>query len=337
MTLDVSRQDPRYNALKHGFNLRWPSTDAQAAGRIALCEKTDDVAPALQHIIDTGMRPTARSGGHCYEDFVCNNPDGAIVDLSLLNAPEVRADGAVRIPAGTQNWNGYLELYKRHNLTLPGGSCYSVGAGGHICGGGYGLLSRLQGLTVDWLSAVDIVTVDRQGRAAHGRCDARSGTLPRLPRRGRRQLRHHHRLHLRQAARGATRSRPRHRGLRLGRHDTRALRQAAAPLRRILGDARQEPRHVGHVLPAQADAQIRRADRDAHAVLQPGRHLPRPLRPQRFPGPLPGLRAGAAQGPAYPFWPQLYYGNGDLYAFLQRVKRRYDPNNIFHHAMSVRP
>ena len=39
---------------------------------------------------------------------------------------------------------------------------------------------------------------------------------------------------------------------------------------------------------------------------------------------------------AYPFWPQLYYGD-QLYAFLQGVKRRYDPNNIFHHAMSVRP
>ncbi|WP_347316793.1 FAD-binding protein, partial [Ralstonia pseudosolanacearum] len=149
MTLDVTRQDPRYDTLRHGFNLRWPSTDAQAAGRIALCEKTDEVAPALQRIIDTGMRPTVRSGGHCYEDFVSNNPGGVIVDLSLLNAPEVRADGAVRVPAGMQNWNGALELYKRHGVTLPGGSCYSVGAGGHISGGGYGLLSRLQGLTVD--------------------------------------------------------------------------------------------------------------------------------------------------------------------------------------------
>ncbi|BEU53355.1 FAD-binding oxidoreductase [Ralstonia solanacearum] len=157
MTLDVTRQDPRYDTLRHGFNLRWPSSDAQAAGRIALCEKTDEVAPALQRIIDTGMRPTVRSGGHCYEDFVSNNPGGVIVDLSLLNAPEVRADGAVRVPAGMQNWNGALELYKRHGVTLPGGSCYSVGAGGHISGGGYGLLSRLQGLTVDWLSAVDIV------------------------------------------------------------------------------------------------------------------------------------------------------------------------------------
>ncbi len=40
---------------------------------------------------------------------------------------------------------------------------------------------------------------------------------------------------------------------------------------------------------------------------------------------------------AYPFWPQLYYGNGDLYPFLQEVKQRYDPHNVFHHAMSIRP
>jgi hypothetical protein len=36
------------------------------------------------------------------------------------------------------------------------------------------------------------------------------------------------------------------------------------------------------------------------------------------------------------YWPQLYYGTGDLYPFLQNVKRKYDPNNIFHHSMSVR-
>jgi hypothetical protein len=40
---------------------------------------------------------------------------------------------------------------------------------------------------------------------------------------------------------------------------------------------------------------------------------------------------------AYTYWPQLYYGDDDLYPFLQSVKRRYDPNNIFHHAMSIRP
>jgi Berberine and berberine like len=39
---------------------------------------------------------------------------------------------------------------------------------------------------------------------------------------------------------------------------------------------------------------------------------------------------------AYSFWPQLYYGTQDLYPFLQQVKRRYDPNNVFHNKMSIR-
>ena len=44
---------------------------------------------------------------------------------------------------------------------------------------------------------------------------------------------------------------------------------------------------------------------------------------------------------AYSFWPELYFGSSNspesLYPFLQEVKRKYDPNNIFHHAMSIRP
>ena len=29
----------------------------------------------MQRIINAGQRPTVRSGGHCYEDFVSNYPD----------------------------------------------------------------------------------------------------------------------------------------------------------------------------------------------------------------------------------------------------------------------
>lgn len=60
---------------------------------------------------------------------------------------------------GATNWDVYTTLFRKYGVTLPAGSCYSVGAGGHIVGGGYGLLSRRHGLTVDHLVQVDVVTV----------------------------------------------------------------------------------------------------------------------------------------------------------------------------------
>ena len=172
MSITVTRQDPRFPTLKRGHNPRWPASDAKTVSRIELCETTTDLADSLQRIVSAGLRPTVRSGGHCYEDFVCNNPDGVLLDLSLLTDTDPTDSGyKYRISAGSQLGEVYTHLYKRHGLTLPAGSCYTVGAGGHITGGGYGVLSRLHGLTVDWLSAVDILTVDANGKVVMRRAD----------------------------------------------------------------------------------------------------------------------------------------------------------------------
>ena len=174
MSITVTSQDARYNTLKRSRNLRWPAQETDAVSSIELCETAEDAARALQKIIDAGVRPTIRSGGHCYEDFVVNNSGGTILDLSLLSVAHLPEDGKrYRISPGRQLGDVYLDLYKRYGVTIPAGSCYSVGAGGHICGGGYGLLSRLHGLTVDWLSAVDILTVDAHGKVILRRVDAK--------------------------------------------------------------------------------------------------------------------------------------------------------------------
>jgi hypothetical protein len=166
MSVRIDAQDPRYSSLLKGHNLRWPASPSDAVRSIEICENTSDVASALQRTVDAGLRPTVRSGGHCYEDFVANNPGGVLLDLSLMTASYMAGDpGRYRISAGKQLGDAYLDLFKRHGVTIPAGSCYTVGAGGHITGGGYGLLSRLHGLTVDWLSAVDIVTIDANGKA----------------------------------------------------------------------------------------------------------------------------------------------------------------------------
>lgn len=158
--------DVRFDRLSRGQNARFSEKPEERVSRIALCDSTEDVAEALERFVHAGLRPTVRSGGHCYEDFVDNNPGGAIIDLSLLagTAPLPNSP-RYRLGAGTRLGQAYPDLYKRDLVTIPGGTCPPVGAGGHISGGGYGLLSRLHGITPDWVSAVDVVTVDRAGKA----------------------------------------------------------------------------------------------------------------------------------------------------------------------------
>jgi len=128
--------------------------------------------------VDEKLRLTVRSGGHCYEGWVSEN-DGVIVDVSSLRAAgRDDSQGWYYLDSGCTNWDLYNQLYRQYGVTLPAGSCYSVGAGGHICGGGYGLLSRLHGLTVDWLYGVEVVCVDADGRARSVRA-TRDSTDPR--------------------------------------------------------------------------------------------------------------------------------------------------------------
>ena len=153
--------DPRYATLRMGFNRRWVGSPAY----IQVVRNARQTVAAVQRAHDAGLRITVRGGGHCYENFSSGNYGGVIIDLSGMQAVSLDRSGLVRVEGGATLWNVYETLFREYNLTLPGGSCYSVGVGGHIVGGGYGLLSRQHGLTVDYLAAVDVVCVDRHGRA----------------------------------------------------------------------------------------------------------------------------------------------------------------------------
>src|SRR5258706_14334382 len=97
----ISRNDPRYSTLVKGRNARFPASDADAASRIELCDNAEDVALALQRAVSEGLRPTVRSGGHCYEDFVYSNPGGVVLDMSMVGDTNPLAGAAKdRIAAG---------------------------------------------------------------------------------------------------------------------------------------------------------------------------------------------------------------------------------------------
>jgi FAD/FMN-containing dehydrogenase len=148
--------------MVQGVNLRWVGRPRY----VELCHDTAGVRRAVQRALDDDLRITVRSGGHCYEDFVLDNDGGAILDLSpMAGVYRDRATGWYCVEAGATLWDVYVRLFRQYGVTLPGGSCGAVGAGGHITGGGYGALSRRDGLTVDHLHAVELVHVTAGRRA----------------------------------------------------------------------------------------------------------------------------------------------------------------------------
>ncbi len=168
MAIDlVSSNDARFAELNRSrASGRWPSPGQEAAA-IALCETAEDVRVAVEKAVKAGKRPTILSGGHCYEDFVLNNPGGTIIDVRPMHA--ITQDATTKrwkIESGATVGEMYWGMYSQGNVTIPAASCLSVGVGGHISGGGYGVLSRLLGISPDWISAVDIVTVDAKGNVA---------------------------------------------------------------------------------------------------------------------------------------------------------------------------
>ncbi|WP_233197334.1 FAD-dependent oxidoreductase [Cryobacterium sp. N21] len=152
----VPKGDGRYADLMTGNNQRFVANPDY----VRLITTTTDAESALRDAVAQTKKVSIRSGGHCFADFVCNPEIQVILDLSPMTA--VYYDKGMRafaVEPGARIMNVYETLYKNWGVTIPGGICYSVGIGGHISGGGYGLLSRAHGLTVDHLYAVEVVTV----------------------------------------------------------------------------------------------------------------------------------------------------------------------------------
>jgi hypothetical protein len=160
-----SSGDPRFPSFLQGFNRRWAATKCQA---IYLCYTSEGTARALDDAISHyGRNVQIKSGGHCYENFVFNEQVLAIFDITPMMAHGYDSDKGYYLESGGTNWSAFQGLFRDYGKILPSGSCYSVGLGGHICGGGYGLLSRLYGLTVDWLTGIEVVVKDKAESNAH--------------------------------------------------------------------------------------------------------------------------------------------------------------------------
>ena len=157
----VGPGDAEYPRASRLFN---PRFDAIRPRVIAFCESPEDVRLTLAWARENELPIAARNGRHSYGGY--SSSRGVVADLSRLN--EVEHDplvGTVRVGAGARMIDVYAEL-ARDSVTVPGGSCPSVGISGLALGGGIGLSARKLGLTSDSLRAVELITASGDSEVA---------------------------------------------------------------------------------------------------------------------------------------------------------------------------
>jgi hypothetical protein len=166
-TLDgelVIRGAPGYARARVLFDTRYDSVRPLA---IAYCLGVEDIQRSLRWARKYGVRIAARSGGHSYGGY-STAEGGLVVDVSRMARIRVnRASGTAAIGAGARLGDVYEKLAQA-GVTIPAGSCQTVGIAGLALGGGVGFASRLFGLTCDNVRRLTIVTADGRARS----CDA---------------------------------------------------------------------------------------------------------------------------------------------------------------------
>jgi FAD/FMN-containing dehydrogenase len=151
----VGRGSPGYGTARLLRSTRFDGVQPLA---VAYCESADDVARCVRWAVRNHVPLAARSGAHSYGGY-STVQNGLVVDVSRLDVVALAADGkTATIGAGATLGEVYGRLYSAGQVTIPGGSCLTVGIAGLTLGGGHGFLSRRDGLTCDSVRSLRLVT-----------------------------------------------------------------------------------------------------------------------------------------------------------------------------------
>ena len=163
-SLKIAPGDPRYLAV---VDKRYNKRFAASPDYIRRVSSTEQVIAAVEGAVTEGLRLAATSGGHCLEGFVCDPEVRVIIDVTPMKRIYHDVErSAVAVEAGATVGETFKALFDNWGAVLPLGEYPGIGMGGHVPGGAFGFLCRQLGLAVDYLYAVEVVTVDPDGRAS---------------------------------------------------------------------------------------------------------------------------------------------------------------------------
>lgn len=123
-----------------------------------------DVQRAVSFAAEHGLLTAVKCGGHSFSgQSTCEK--GIMIDLSRLRAVDLDP-GARRVRVTGGSLLGPVDqAAQAHELVTPMGTVSHTGVGGLTTGGGFGRVARRFGLSLDNVTAVDVVTAD--GRLLH--------------------------------------------------------------------------------------------------------------------------------------------------------------------------
>ena len=135
-----------------------PRFDSVRPAAVAMCGNPSDVQRCLGFSRDHALDPIARSGGHSYGGY--STGTGLVIDVSAMGGV---AYNSARATATVGSGARLIDVYSKLNgtgVSIPAGSCPTVGIAGLTLGGGIGVVDRSRGLTCDALVSLQIVTAD---------------------------------------------------------------------------------------------------------------------------------------------------------------------------------
>ena len=148
------------------FDRRFDPVKPTAIAQVA---SAADVAAAIAFARRFRLPLRIRSGGHSY--IGASTGTGLVIDVRRLSAVAVdSAESTATIGAGAALVDVYAQLAQR-GVSIPAGSCPSVGISGLTLGGGIGVVARRYGLTCDRLVEATIVTADGRSLTCDGSHD----------------------------------------------------------------------------------------------------------------------------------------------------------------------
>ncbi|KUN08233.1 hypothetical protein AQI95_09855 [Streptomyces yokosukanensis] len=146
--------DAAWTTAHQLYNTRF---DGLKPAAVAYAAHADDIRTTLAYAHAHDIRVSIRNGGHSYAGY-SSGDNRLILDVSRLNRIRVSGGQAV-VGAGSKLIDVYRALAAK-GVTIPAGSCPTVGVSGLVLGGGHGVASRAYGLTCDSLTQATMITAD---------------------------------------------------------------------------------------------------------------------------------------------------------------------------------